>query len=99
MGAIQFPKLANLARIFGGFEIDLFASNINTKCSPFILWFLDPEAESVDAFTRSSENDYFYAFPPFALALRTLKKIKTDKAEGVVVLPLWPSQPWFPLFN
>lgn len=42
---------------------------------------------------------YFYAFPPFCLILRVLQKIISDKAEGVVVVPLWPTQPWFPLYE
>lgn len=27
-----------------------------------------------------------------------LRKIIADKACGIVVVPNWPSQPWFPLF-
>jgi len=42
---------------------------------------------------------FFYAFPPFILILRVLRKIIADKAEGVMVVPWWPAQPWFPLFN
>jgi hypothetical protein len=42
---------------------------------------------------------YFYAFPPFCVILRTLKKIIHDKAQGTLVVPYWPSQPWFPLLE
>lgn len=28
-----------------------------------------------------------------------LRKIIADKAEGVVIVPDWPTQPWFPLFK
>jgi len=32
------------------------------------------------------------------LILRTLQKIKNDKSIGVVIVPLWKSQPWFPVY-
>lgn len=73
---------------FGPFSVDLFASRLNKKCNKFYSRFPDPEAESVDAFTRSWKNEFFYAFPPFALILRTLRKIINDKAIGVLVVPL-----------
>lgn len=84
---------------FGPFDLDLFASSINAKCSRFISWFPDPLAHAVNAFSLDWGGIYFYAFPPFILILRVLRKIINDRAEGVVVVPWWPAQPWFPLFN
>lgn len=84
---------------YGKFEIDLFASAINTKCRCFVSWFPDPLALAVDAFSLSWNGIYFYAFPPFSLILWVLRKVITDKAEGVLVVPWWPAQPWFPLLN
>lgn len=43
-------------------------------------------------------KERFYAFPPFAVISRTLRKIISDKAKGVVVVPRWPAQHWYPLF-
>lgn len=84
---------------FGIFDIDLFASTANTKCSRFFSWRADPNAEATDAFTMSWSNLFFYAFPPFAIVLRVLQKIITDRAEGIVIVPNWPTQPWFPVFT
>lgn len=84
---------------FGPFEVDLFASSINTKCLRFVSWLPDPMAFSVDAFSLDWSKFYFYAFPPFILVLRALRKIICDKAEGILVVPWWPAQPWFPLFK
>lgn len=84
---------------FGKFAIDLFASRLNKKCKKFYSRFPDPEAEKVDAFTVSWKLEYFYAFPPFALILRVLRKIINDEATGVLVVPAWFSQPWYPLFT
>lgn len=84
---------------FGLPSIDLFASRINRKCVRFYSRYPDPDAESVDAFTVSWRNEYFYAFPPFALILPTLREIINDEASGIVVVPFWPAQPWYPLFT
>ena len=40
---------------------------------------------------------HFYAFPPFSLILQCLGKISREEASGVVLVPLWPTQPWFPM--
>lgn len=84
---------------FGIPEIDLFASRSNAKLGRYVAWHKDPEAESMDAFSINWRSLYFYAFPPFAILLRTLRKLVTDRAVGIVVAPLWPSQPWFPMFR
>lgn len=42
---------------------------------------------------------FFYAFTFFSLALKTLHKIFNDQATGIVVVPNWPSQSWFPVFK
>uniref|UniRef100_A0A0A9WIU8 Enzymatic polyprotein n=1 Tax=Lygus hesperus TaxID=30085 RepID=A0A0A9WIU8_LYGHE len=79
-------------------EIDLFASSITTKCSTFVSWVPETKAVAIDAFTISWSNLKFYAFPPFPLLLRTLRKIEDDQASGIVIAPKWPSQPWYPLY-
>ena len=79
--------------------IDLFASHLSTQCSVFVSWQPDPRAAYVDAFTISWSGQAFYAFPPFCLVTRVLRKIRSDQATGLVVVPWWPSQPWFPLFK
>lgn len=83
---------------FGPFSIDLFASRINKKCKRFCSRFPNPDATVVDAFTISWKDENFYAFPPFAIISKTLRKIISDKAKGVVIVPKWPAQHWYPLF-
>lgn len=80
-------------------KIDLFASRINAKCNEYISWKPDPDAMTVDAFTVSWNLCFFYAFPPFALILKCLRKIIEDKATGILVFPYWPGQVWFPLLK
>lgn len=84
---------------FGRPEIDLFASMSNKKCALFCSRFPSPEAFAVDAFTLNLTNLDFYAFPSFAMLLKTLVKIKQDMSTGILIVPKWENQPWFPLFT
>lgn len=88
-----------VSRTFGPFDVDLFASQINNKCDAYVSWFPDPGSVAVDAFTLSWRRLSFYAFPPFILLPRVLRKLVDDEATGTLVVPWWPSQPWFPLFR
>lgn len=89
----------SVVNILGKPEVDLFASRINKKCAKYVSWKKDPGSIAVDAFTVNWKQIYFYAFPPFSLILRMLQKIMQDKAEGIVIVPNWPAQPWYPLFQ
>ncbi|EFN81403.1 hypothetical protein EAI_09447, partial [Harpegnathos saltator] len=85
--------------VFGPFDIDLFASIINAKLDLYVSWFPDPGSWAIDAFTLSWQSLYFYAFPPFIIIPRILRKIIDDEATGVLIVPWWPSQSWFPMFT
>ncbi|KAH9640446.1 hypothetical protein HF086_018112 [Spodoptera exigua] len=84
---------------FGSPDIDLFASRLNNKCQRYVSWHRDPDAYAVNSFTISWSDFYFYAFPPFTMILKSLRKILLDRAEGIMVVPHWPTQPWYPLFK
>lgn len=92
------PVFHSLTSMFGEPQIDLFASRINRKCHKYVSWHRDPDAYAIDAFTLRWSQLFFYAFPPFSMVLKMLKKIKTDQARGIVVVPYWPTQPWYPIF-
>lgn len=95
---LQDTAFQIIAQKYGHPQIDLFATRINTKCKNYVSWHRDPDALAINAFTISWSNMYFYAFPPFAIILKTLKKIISDKGRGIVVVPQWPTQPWYPIF-
>ena len=79
-------------------DIDLFASRLNAQLDRYVSWKHDPGASHVDAFTLPwATYSLAYAFPPFSCISRSLKKIRDDAAEAVIVVPRWTSQPWFPL--
>ena len=81
---------------FGEREIDLFASRLNAKLRLYASWKPDPFAKFVDAFSADWRNLTFYAFPPFNMVIKCVQKIQRDLATGVLVVPLWPTQAWFP---
>ncbi len=82
----------------GSPEIDLFASRLNAKCARYVAWQKDPEAVFIDAFSRSWKDFNAYAFPPFSLIAKVLQRIQQDKAQMIVIVPLWTTQSWFTVF-
>jgi hypothetical protein len=78
-------------------EIDLFASRLNKQLPKYCSFRPDPEATYIDAFSIPWSNLKFYRFPPFSCILQTIRKIQQEKATGILVVPHWPTQPWFPL--
>lgn len=93
------PEILNIALEYLKYvpDVDLFASRLNFQFPNYVAYRPDPLAKAVDAFSLSWKNLQFYAFPPFSVIPSMLQKILVDKARGVVVLPNWPSQPWYAL--
>ena len=89
---------AELNQLWGPLEVDLFASRLSTQLPRFYSWRPDPQAEAVDAFSQDWSSVKGYAFPPFALIGRCLKKILDHQVSFLVlVAPVWQAQPWYPL--
>lgn len=86
-----------LAQLWGPFQVDLFASRLNFKVPVYVSWRPDPGAMFTNALFMSWGPYYFYAFPPFSLITPCLQKIEEDQSSGVLLVPLWPTQPWFPV--
>lgn len=96
--AYQYQDIINN---FSAPNIDLFACRINIKCPTYLSWHRDPDAYAVNAFTISWTNFFSYAFPPFTMILKALRKIISVRATGIMIVPQWPrsAKPWFPLFK
>ena len=80
-------------------DIDLFANRLNCKVTRYCSWKPDPGAVAIDALTEDWSGKFFYAFPPFNMIGRVLRKVENDKAEGILVVPFWPTQHWFSKFS
>ncbi|CAB4027168.1 Hypothetical predicted protein [Paramuricea clavata] len=77
-------------------NIDLFASRLNTKCTKYVSYRPNPGAQAVNAFTIPWGNLQFYAFSPFSIILKVLHKVNCEIATGLIVVPHWPTQSWWP---
>lgn len=77
-------------------KTDLFASVWNAQLRSFISWKPQPGAQAIDALSLNWTNLKGYAFPPFCLIKNCVAKIVEEETEIVLVVPYWPSQPWFP---
>ena len=78
-------------------EVDLFASRLNRQVKNFISWGPDPDYVAVDAFTISwNKWNTTYAFPPFSLIHRAIAKLEGGQAEGIFIVPHWPTAVWYP---
>ena len=86
---------SQITSIFGQPEIDLFASRLNAQTLQYVSWKPDPQAKFVDAFHIEWSGMFFYAFPPFCLLSRCVQKITQDQASGILIIPLWTTQPVF----
>ena len=60
-------------------DMDLFASRVSNQLKNYMSWKPDPLSSAPDAFTQNWGNLFSYAFPPFSLIGRTLKKVKKKK--------------------
>ena len=85
-----------ISTVWGPFKVDMFASRLNAQVNDYVSYQPDPFAKHVDAFTMSWTNNYFYAFPPFSCINLCLSKILEDEAECVMIVPVWPTQTWYP---
>lgn len=93
---IEVGIFERFSNVFGIPEVDLFASRLNKQIDLYCSWKPDPDAKFINAFSFKWTG-YYYAFPPFSLISRTLQKLRTDQAECLMVVPLWPTQCWYPV--
>ena len=95
--ALNNSQFQEIARAFPELDIDLFASRLNNKLPAYCSWKPDPGCAYVDAFTINWNSLNFFAFPPFSMIPKCVQKINQDKAKGILIIPVWPTQSWFPL--
>ena len=86
--------------IWGPHTVDRFASADNAKLQRFNSLFWHPSSEAVDAFSKSWRLENNWLVPPIALVCRTIKHLLFCRAEGTLIVPKWPSSPfWTLLFD
>ena len=89
-----------LSRLQAHPDIDLFASRTNKqfdRCLSLTGRIQTPYA--VAGLSLCWRDLDFYAFPPFSVMSQVLGKVKRQGAMGVVVVPRWTTQVWYPLLT
>ena len=77
-------------------QVDIFATRFSRRLPLFVSPVPDPQAWAVDALSISWTNLSAYAFPPFPILGKVIRKVRADKATVILIAPKWESQPWFP---
>ena len=81
----------------GPLEVDLFASRLTYQLQHYVSWRPDPMAVATDAFTLDWAELRGYANPPWNLIGRVLAQTRLQRAELVLVAPVWKAQGWYPV--
>ena len=90
-----FDKLCDR---YGSPGVDLFATRLNFQLPVYVSWKPDPMAARVDAFSFTWDPHVLnYAFPPFSVLGRVLRKVVQERVDVLLVAPVWPTQVWFPM--
>jgi hypothetical protein len=83
---------------WGRRTVDLFASRGTALLSRYGSMVPDPGAEFADAFAISWAGEQAWINPPWSKVLQVLAKLEEEpSAEATLLLPHWPSQPWWPM--
>ena len=93
---ISFNILSIIQSRFGNLHVDWFASEHNAKLPKFYSRFWNPSCRGVDAFAEFWGDQFGLFVPPISVVYRVVKKLITDKACGVLVVPCWRSAVFWP---
>ena len=79
-------------------QLDLFATQVNHKLPSFVTPYFHTGAVATDAMSLDWNRwDRVYLFPPVNMLLKVLDKLRDFRGRAILVAPLWPNSPWFPL--
>lgn len=78
-------------------SIDGLATAENAKFPKFISWKMQPGATGTDFLTCKLDcKEDYYLNPPVALIQRVLNTVRREQLTATIVVPEWPSAPWWP---
>ena len=81
----------------GNPNIDIFASRTSHQLNAYMSLKPDPLCQAVDALQQNWKHLFPYAFPPFNLIGKVLKKAQDQQITLIVITPVWVTQPWYPI--
>ncbi|KAA6367189.1 MAG: putative reverse transcriptase, partial [Streblomastix strix] len=76
--------------------IDMFSNRRNRKFKRFVSVTRDRWAVTQDSLSMSWKSEIPYLHPPIPLIPATLSKLKREGVQALLIVPNWPSQPWWP---
>jgi len=82
---------------WGPFTVDYMASAENAKVARFFSRFPSLGAEGVEALGVSWKGERAWVFPPFAIIGKVVSHARRSEVEGVMIVPFWEAQPWWPV--
>ena len=88
---------AYIDSIWGLHEVDRFADNFNAQLDTFNSCFWCPGTSAVDTFTCDWGHEINWACPTPYLILRCIRHASATAARGTLVVPAWPSAPFWPI--
>jgi hypothetical protein len=94
---IQRQIFQKIDSFFGPHEVDAFAAVENHQLPLYVSWRPDPYSMYPDLFSRTCPRGRLYCFPPFALILRLLTKIRKEGRDATVIVPFWVGRPFWPV--
>jgi hypothetical protein len=97
---------ARLWRLFGGFDVDRFASGGSAQQDlstggrlPYWSMCVDGVAEGVDSMTTHWGGRRNYAFPPVKMVGQVVELVLEQQVTAVVIAPKREAQWWWPLLS
>ena len=84
-------------KMWGPHTVDRFACYYNAHLQRFNSRFWNPGSEAVDAFTCNWSGEVNWMCPPPYLIPRTIKHALNTMACGTLIVPKWPSAPFWPM--
>ncbi|KAA6375152.1 MAG: putative reverse transcriptase, partial [Streblomastix strix] len=76
--------------------IDMFSNRRNCKIKRFVSVTQDRWAVTLNFLSMSWKSEIPYLHPPIPLIPATLSKLKRQGVQALLIVPNWPSQPWWP---
>ena len=85
--------------LWGPHSVDRFASNLSFQLPRFNSRWWCPGSEAVDAFTQNWAEENNWCVPPPVFLGRLYYFLLAVQCHSTVVVPEWPSAPWWPLWR
>jgi Reverse transcriptase (RNA-dependent DNA polymerase) len=94
---LRDSTIYQIRQAFGSWQVDRFADHLNARAKLFNSVFHVPGTTGVDAFSQDWGGQINLLVPPLYLIMRVLQHLVEGQATGILVVPFWEAQPWWPI--